>query len=159
MTLIKWNPLRDVTRWHPVTDFPSEVINMQREVDRMFDRFRGGIADENGASTWLPAVDILENANDYVLKFELPGVEKNDVKITLQNDVLTLRGEKRQENEKKGDNFHRMERSFGVFQRSFTLASSVNSETIEATYDNGILTITLPKVEEAKPKEIEVKVK
>ncbi|MBI4548049.1 MAG: Hsp20/alpha crystallin family protein [Ignavibacteriae bacterium] len=132
---------------------------MQREIDRMFDRFRGGMIDDGSASTWLPTVDIAEQENDYVVKVDLPGVNKSDVKITVQNDVLTIRGEKKQEKEKKGENYHRVERSYGSFQRSFTLPSSVMSDKIEASYDNGVLTITLPKVEEAKPKEIEVKVK
>ncbi|HEV8537710.1 MAG TPA: Hsp20/alpha crystallin family protein [Bacteroidota bacterium] len=159
MTLIKWNPVRDVSAWHPVSDFDREFVNMQREIDRMFDRFRGGVVDDNGAPTWLPAVDVVENANHYLVKAELPGVDKKDVKITIQNDVLIVRGEKKKESEKKDENYHRVERSYGVFQRSFTLPTSVKSEAIEASYDQGVLTITLPKAEEAKPKEIEVRVK
>ncbi len=161
MTLIRWNPVRDVTAWHPVSDFASEFLTMQREIDRMFDRFRGGVADDGSVSTSLvaPAVDIIERQNDYTIKAELPGVKKEDVKITVQNGVLTIRGEKKQEEEKKGENYHRVERSYGSFQRSFTLPNSVSSEKIEASYDNGVLSVTLPKVEEAKPKEIEVRVK
>ncbi len=160
MTLIRWNPVRDVTAWNPVSDMTSEFLNMQREIDRMFDRFRGGVADEGyNGGTFLPAVDIVERQNDFTIKAELPGVKKEDVKITLQNGTLTIRGEKKHEEEKKGENLHRVERSYGAFQRSFTLPNSVSSERVEASYDNGILTVTLPKVEEAKPKEIEVKVK
>ena len=150
MTLIKW---------HPVNGFATEFVNMQREIDRMFDRFRGGMADNGETSTWLPAIDVVENQDDYVVKAELPGVNKNDVKITVQNDVLTIRGEKKSEKEEKENSYHRIERSFGVFQRSFTLPKSVKNEKIEASYDNGVLTVKLPKIEEAKPKEIEVKVK
>ncbi len=159
MTLIRWNPVRDVTAWHPVADLAGEVVNMQREIDRMFDRFRGGTVDDSGADTWMPAVDILERDSSYHIKVELPGVDKNDVKITVQNDVLTIRGEKKQEAERKGENYHRLERSYGIFQRSFTLPTSVQSEKIEASYDNGVLNVVLPKSEEAKPKQIEVKVK
>jgi len=159
MTFTRWNPLRDVTAWHPVSDITSEFELMQRDIDRMFDRFRGGILDDGTASTWLPAVDITEQENDYVVKVELPGVNKNDVKITVHNDALTIRGEKKQERERKGENYHRIERSYGSFQRSFTLLTSVVSDKIEASFDNGILTISLPKVEGAKSKEIEVKVK
>lgn len=159
MTLIKWHPLRDVTAWHPVTDLASEFTTMQHEIDRMFDRFRGGVVDDNATSTWLPAVDIVEKANGYLVSVELPGVDKKDVKITVQNDVLTVRGEKKQESEKTGENYHRVERSYGIFQRSFTLPTSVKNSQIEASYDNGVLTISLPKAEEAKPKEIEVQVK
>lgn len=159
MTLIRWNPVRDVTGWHPVTDFASEFVSMQREIDRMFDRFRGGITEETPASGLHPAVDIVENENDFVVNVELPGVSKQDVKITVQDDVLMIKGEKKFEKEKKGDAYHRVERSYGVFHRSFTLPATVKSERIEASHENGILRIVLPKAEEAKPKEIDVKVK
>lgn len=159
MTLIRWNPVRDVTAWHPVSDLASEIVSMQREIDRMFDRFRGGTSDDSGVETWIPTVDIVERDTAYHIKAELPGVDKNDVKITVQNDVLTIRGEKKKESEKKNDNYHRVERSFGVFQRSFTLPTSVQSDKIEASYDNGVLSVVLPKSEEEKPKQIEVKVK
>jgi len=115
--------------------------------------------DEGTTPTWLPAVDIVEQKDDYIVKVDLPGLTKNDVKITVQNDILTIRGEKKQEKESKEQNVHRMERSYGMFQRSFTLPSSVKSEKIDAVFADGVLTITLPKVEEAKAKEIEVKVK
>jgi HSP20 family protein len=133
--------------------------SFQREIDRLFDRFRGGMADNGTTATYLPAVDIVEEKDDYIVKVDLPGLTKSDVKITVQNDVLTIRGEKKQEKESKDMNVHRMERSYGIFQRSFTLPSSVKSEKIDATFADGVLTIALPKVEEAKPKEIEVRVK
>lgn len=160
MTLIRWTPVRDVTAWHPVSDIASEFVTMQREIDRMFDRFRGGVLDEGTSNAGIvPAVDIVERENDFLVKVELPGVSKEEVKITIQNDVLTIRGEKKQEKEKKGDTYHRVERSYGVFQRSFTLPASVQPEKIEATHENGVLHLVIPKAEEAKPKEIEVKVK
>lgn len=102
-------------------------------------------------------VDVVENNEAYVIKAELPGISKNDVKITLHENVLTIKGEKKQEKEEKDRNFHRVERSYGSFERSFTLPSGVKDDKIEAAYKDGILTITLPKAEEAKPKEIEVK--
>jgi HSP20 family protein len=159
MTLIRWKPLRDVTAWNPVSDLSTEFMNMQRDIDRMFERFRGGVVDEGQSSTWLPAVDIVEEADRFVVKVELPGVEKDNVRITLQDDVLTIRGEKKQGSEQKDKNFHRMERAYGLFQRSFTLPASVKCDKIEATYDKGVLSMDLPKVEEARPKEIEVKIK
>jgi HSP20 family protein len=159
MTLVRWNPVRDVTAWHPVSDMANEFLNMQREMDRVSDRFRGGKHEDSENSLFLPAVDISEHAEAYEVKVELPGVNKNDVKITVHNDVLTISGVKKQEGVKIGKNFHRVERSYGSFQRSFTLPSSVKGEKIEAVYNDGVLTVTLPKVEEAKPKEIEVKVK
>jgi HSP20 family protein len=148
-----------LVRWNPVNNFANEFLNMQREMDCALDRFRGGAHDDSDNSLFLPAVDISEHAEAYEVKVELPGVDKNDVKITVHKDILTIKGEKKQEEEKKGKNFHRVERSYGSFQRSFTLPSSVKGEKIEAVYNDGILTVTLPKVEEAKPKEIEVKVK
>jgi HSP20 family protein len=92
------------------------------------------------------------------VKVEVPGVTKDDVKITVQNDVLTIKGEKKDEKESKGANYHRVERSFGSFQRSFVLPATVQSAKVDAKYNNGILVITLPKAEEAKPKEIEIHV-
>lgn len=153
MSLIRWNPTRDVAT------FPSDILNMQREINRMFDGFfRGGIQDDGSLfpSVWTPAVDVAEHDNEYLVKVELPGVSKDDVKITMQDNVLTIRGEKKQEKE---SSYHRVERSYGSFQRSFTLPTTVKNDRIEASYRDGILSITLPKAEEAKPKQIEVKVK
>jgi len=126
----------------------------------MFDGFVRGTQDEDTSySLWTPVVDIAEHDDDYVVKVELPGINKDDVKITLENNVLTIRGEKKQEKESKKENFHRIERSYGSFQRSFTLPMTVKNDKIDASYKDGILTIALPKAEEAKPKQIEVKVK
>lgn len=155
MTLIRWNPLRDVSAWHPVTNFE----NMQREIDRVFYGSRSDTQDVEASKTLMPMVDIIERENEFSIKVELPGVDKKDVKITVQNDVLTIKGEKKQENEIKGENYQHIERSYGIFQRSFTLPTSVHSEKIDASYDNGVLSVTIPKLEEAKPKEIEVKLK
>ncbi|HXG37856.1 MAG TPA: Hsp20/alpha crystallin family protein [Bacteroidota bacterium] len=156
MSLIRWNPTRELTSW------ASDLWNMQREINRVFDNFfRGGVQDDGslGLSYWMPAVDIAEHDNEFVVKVELPGVSKDDVKVTLESNILTIRGEKKQDRETKNENYHRLERTYGSFQRSFTLPSSVRSDKIEAVYKDGILTITLPKAEEAKPKLIDVKVK
>ena len=159
MTLIRWAPLNELSPWHSMDDLALEFTHMQREIDRIFDRVRTGAKDDGQSSFWIPPVDIVERENDYFVRVELPGVNKSDVKITAKNDVLTIKGEKKMEVEKKEDNFHRIERSYGTFQRSFTLPSSVMSDKIEASYNDGILTISLPKSEETKPREIEVKVK
>jgi len=159
MTLIRWKPLHDVTAWHPVTNMFDEFDSMHNEIDRVFDRFRGGEYDTGAVQNWLPAVDVMEQDNAFIIKAELPGVDKKDVKITVQNDVLTIKGEKKQESEKKGENYHCTERLYGSFQRSFTLPATIASEKIDASYDNGVLVLNLPKLEEAKPKEIEVKLK
>jgi len=135
---------------------------VQREINRLFDHFfEGGTQDDSslGLSMWTPAVDIAEHDNEYLVNVELPGVNKDDVKITLESNILTIRGEKKQEKDEKNDNYHRVERSYGSFQRSFTLPVMVKSDKIDASYRDGILSIVLPKAEEAKPKQIEVKVK
>ncbi len=155
MALIRWNPTRDLAAW------PSEVFGLQREVNRMFDNFfRGGSPDDSTQlSAWTPAVDIAEQQDAYLVKVELPGVNKDDVKITLESNILTIRGEKKQDKETSKENYHRVERCYGSFQRSFTLPTTVKADRIEAIYKDGILNVTLPKAEEAKPKQIEVKVK
>jgi HSP20 family protein len=115
--------------------------------------------DETFSSYWTPAVDIAEQENEYLVKMELPGVNKEDVKISLESNILTIRGEKKQEKEEKNKSLHRVERSYGSFQRSFTLPTSVKNDKIDAFFEDGVLSVTLPKMEEAKPKQIEVKVK
>jgi HSP20 family protein len=135
---------------------------MQREINKMFDSFfRGGILDDGsfGSSLWTPAVDVAEHDDAFQVKVELPGVQKDDVKITMQENILTIRGEKKQEKESRSTEHHRLERSYGSFQRSITLPASVKHDKIEAFYKDGILTVTLPKAEDAKPRQIDVKVK
>lgn len=156
MSLIRWNPSRDLAT------FPSDLFNVQREMNRLFDGlFRGGNADDYplAASVWSPAVDITENDTAFVVKMELPGVAKEDVHITMEQNVLTVKGEKKQEKESKSSDFHRVERSYGTFQRCFTLPSTVKPDRVDASFKDGILNINLPKAEESKPKEIEVQVK
>lgn len=156
MSIVRWNPVRELAT------FPSDILGMQREINHMFDRFfRGGVLDdaELPATTWAPAVDLAEKNDAYIAKVELPGVSKDDVKITLQDNVITIRGEKKDEKETNESNYHRVERSYGSFQRSFNLPSAVKGDKVDAQYKDGILTISLPKAEEAKHKQIEVKVK
>jgi HSP20 family protein len=159
MTLIRWNPERKLAPWHPVNNFTGEFFNMHREIDRLLDRLAGDVTDDGKTSTWLPVVDVLERDDAFEVRAELPGIKKEDVKITLRDDILTIRGEKKQESEKKEQNYHRVERSYGSFQRSFALPASVQGDKIDATYHDGVLTVVLPKSEEAKPRDIEVKVK
>lgn len=162
MSLIKRNPTRELARWG--SDFPAfgGLHSLQRDMNRFFDEFFRGdvLADESFfGRDWTPAVDVVENDDNYVLKAELPGMNKDDVKITLENNVLTIRGEKKNESEKKEGNYHRIERSYGSFERSFTVPGSLKVDNIDAQYKDGVLTLTLPKAEEAKPKLIDVKVK
>jgi HSP20 family protein len=155
MSLVRWNPARDLATW------PSNLFGMQREMNRMFDSFFNNTeqGEDYALAAWTPAVDIAEHDDQYIVKMELPGVSKEEVKITLESNILTIRGEKKQEKETKKENYHRVERSYGSFQRSFTLPTTVKSDRIDASFKDGILNISMPKAEEAKPKQIEVKVK
>jgi len=114
---------------------------------------------ENGSvtSAWIPAVDVVENKEGVRITVELPGVKPEDVKLSVENSVLTIRGEKRAGYEEKTDRMHRFERQYGSFERTFSLPSTVDVEHVEARYDNGVLTVDLPKAERAKPKQIEIK--
>jgi len=114
---------------------------------------------ENGSvtSAWIPAVDVVENKEGVRITVELPGVKPEDVKLSVENSVLTIRGEKRAGYEEKTDRMHRFERQYGSFERTFSLPSTVDLEHVEARYDNGVLTVEMPKVERAKPKQIEIK--
>ena len=136
--------------------------NPRTLLDNVFDNFfRSDVLDDGtlGLSSWTPAVDITEQENEYLVKVELPGIDKDGVRIMLESNVLTIRGEKKQDQETKTDGYHRLERAYGTFQRSFRLPSTVRVDKIDAVYKDGVLTIMLPKAEEAKPKQIEVKVK
>ena len=143
MTLVKWNPER-------------EMNMLQRQVNRLFEDFFGSpaLSSDRQLTEWEPVVDIREDAEAYFVHAELPGVRKEDVRITMQNNLLTIRGEKKQETEKKESEYHRIERSFGNFERSFTLPATVKTEKIDANFADGVLTILLPKTEEAKPREV-----
>ena len=140
-----------LTRMEPFRD----LARLQDEMSRMFnDRLITG-----GESVgWSPAVDIFEDEERFVLRFELAGVEAKDVQIQFENGVLTLRGERKLDNEDRRDNYHRVELSYGTFTRSFSLPGTIDAEKIQAEAKNGILTVTLPKREEAKPRAIQVKV-
>jgi HSP20 family protein len=109
-------------------------------------------------SQWTPLVDISEDANEYLVKAELPELKKEEVKVSVENGELTISGERKSEKEEKGKKFHRIERSYGSFLRSFTLPESVNAEKVSAEFKDGVLSVHLPKDERAKPKSIEVKV-
>ena len=154
MAILRFKPEREISAWSPFRD----LVSMQREVGRLFDGLFNELdGDGNSVTSWSPRADVTENSESYIIKAELPGVDKNDVKITFRENVLSIKGEKKQEKEEKGHNFHRAERSYGSFERSFSLPTGVQNEKIDAAYKDAILTVTLPKAEEAKPKEIEVK--
>ncbi|MDZ7261227.1 MAG: Hsp20/alpha crystallin family protein [candidate division KSB1 bacterium] len=144
-----------IVRWRP---FFSEMESLRRDMDRLFDSFFRRYPEEEVAATWQPLVDIAETKDDFIVTAEVPGMSKDDVKISLTNNVLTLKGEKKEEKEIKDKNFHRVERCYGSFQRSFTLPTEVQADKVKASYKDGVLKITLPKKEEVKPKEIAVTV-
>ncbi len=144
--LMEWRPFREVTR-------------LRREMDRLFEDFfgPGRRAFKPLVEEFAPAVDVEETADKVTVKAEVPGMEAKDIDISLTGDVLTLKGEKKAEREEKGKNFHLVERSYGSFSRALKLPAPVNADKIEATYKSGVLTITCPKKEVAKPKAIAVK--
>jgi HSP20 family protein len=151
MAIVRWEPFR-------------ELVGFQDRMNRLFeDSFRGvarGPAEDDWAlgGSWAPAVDIYEHEGNLVLKAELPGIESKDVDIRLENNVLTLRGERQFDSVVKRESYHRVERAYGTFSRSFTLPSVVDQEKIKAEYKDGVLRVTLPKKEEAKPKQIAISV-
>jgi len=140
-----------MTRWEPFRD----LARLQDEMTRMFDDRLYRAGESVG---WTPACDIYEDEEGVALRFELAGVDPKDVDVRFENGVLTVKGERKLEEEEKRENYHRVERSFGTFTRSFSLPGSVDAEKIKAETKNGVLTVTLPKKSEAKPRAIQVKV-
>jgi HSP20 family protein len=145
MAVVRWDPFRDLNL-------------LQDRMNRLFDDAgRGWRADEPAATTtWSPAVDIFETEGEIVVKAELPGMERKDITLHLENNVLSLRGERKFEKETKDENYHRIERSYGAFSRSFAIPATVDEEKIRAEYKDGVLNIVLPKKEQARPKQIKI---
>ena len=147
MAIVKWSPFRD-------------IIGLQDEMNRLFDSFsRSGDSPTLTEGTWAPSVDIYETKDAIIIDAELPGLNQKDINVSVSDNVLTIKGEKKQEKEVKEENYHRVERSYGSFTRSFTLPVGVKSESIKAAYKDGVLKVTLPKAEESKPKQISIDVK
>jgi HSP20 family protein len=153
MALVPWKTFRD---WDPL----REMVGVRDRIDRLFDEYFGRFpaAEESFERTWSPLVDIHEEKDTIVVKAELPGIKKEDISIEVKNNVLTLSGERKQEKETKKENYHRIERAYGKFSRSFTLPNTITADKVKASYKDGILEITLPKTEESKPKGIPIKV-
>ena len=148
MTIVRWDPLRN-------------VATLQDRINRMFNEAFAGstdFEDEVGMSAWRPAVDIFDIDNTIVIKAELPGIKKDDISIDVKGNVLIIKGERFFDKKIKEENYYRKERSFGKFQRSFTLPEVVNPEAIKANFKNGVLEIEIPKPEEKKPKQININV-
>jgi HSP20 family protein len=145
-----------MSRWDPFRD----LMSIQNEINRLFGRTYAG--SESAAGTpgaWMPALDIYETKDKFVVTVELPGVEPDDVDVSVEDSTLTIRGERRFYQEVDEDSFHRVERRYGAFARSLALPQTANAEGIEASFDRGVLTVAVPKAEEAKPKKITVKAK
>jgi len=142
---------------------PLENMTNLRRLNSILDEAFNGWPfqnQENGSltSSWLPPCDVFEDKNSVKIVAEIPGVDAEDVKISLENNLLTLRGEKKQHAEEQSERVHRYERSYGVFERTFSLPTTVDPEKIDAQYSHGVLTVTIPKSERARPREIPVKV-
>jgi HSP20 family protein len=146
--------LNNVTRWNPA------VAYLNREpFARLFETFLNEAAqggEEVSNRNWVPPVDIQETEEGYRLQAELPGLTKEDIDITLENNILRLSGERKFERDVKKESFHRVERTYGTFSRAFTLPQQVNAEGVQAGFENGVLTILVPKAEQAKPRKISI---
>jgi len=149
MAIMRWEGFRD-------------LLSLQDRMNRLFDESARGAArgreEEWATGTWAPAVDIYEQGGDLVLKAELPGVDPKDVDVRIENNVLTLKGERRADNEVKRDSYHRVERSYGAFTRAFTLPTTVDTTKVKADFKDGLLRVVLPKREESKPKQVQIEV-
>lgn len=149
MTLIKWSPLKELT---------SLQERMNKFMEDPFLKFPLQFERGEGVD-WVPAVDILEKGNTIVLKAELPDMEMKDIDISIEGNTLQIKGTRKLENEEKKENYHRIERVYGTFNRYFTIPDSIDLNKIEATYDKGVLNLTMTKKEEIKPKKIKVDIK
>ena len=145
-----------ITRWDPFRD----VATLQNRLNTLFQDFNRGNSENEFVSTsaFVPPVDIYEDDHKIVLKLEVPGMKQDDLDIQLENNTLTVRGERKFEKEEKEENFHRIERRYGSFYRAFTIPNTVNPDSVKADYDAGVLRIQLEKRAEAKPKQIKVQV-
>jgi HSP20 family protein len=146
-----------LVRWRPNMGMPT----IHDEMERVFDNFFGldRKRTELERFDWTPRVNVVEHEDRFEITAEIPGMNKEDVQIELHDNLMTIKGEKQYEKEEKESNYHICERSYGTFQRSFALPQNVKDDNIEAEYNNGVLTVNLPKKEPAKPKEIKVKIK
>jgi HSP20 family protein len=142
-----------LTRWDPF----QEMLNLRRTVDRLFDNTSPD-HEWGQPSMWGLAVDVVENKDDFIVKASVPGINPDDLDISYADDILTIKGEIKSENEVKDNQYHLRERRFGSFARSIRLPTKIKGDAIEASYQNGVITLHLPKAEEVKPKRIAIKV-
>lgn len=145
--------MNTITRWTPF-----HLSTLQNEVNRLFEHTLPTRGDNSALTAWTPSVDVYETENELVIKADLPDLNEKDLDIRVENNTLTIRGERKFEQTVKEDNYLRIERNYGSFSRSFGLPNTVNTEAIKAEYKNGVLTVELPKSAESKPKQIKVNV-
>jgi HSP20 family protein len=145
-----------LTRWEPI----RELASLQERMNRLFnDSFSPVTSQESlAAGSFVPPVDVYEDEQGIRLKMEVPGIDEKDIDVRLENNLLTVRGERKLEKETKEENYHRIERSYGSFTRSFSLPNTVNSEDVKAAYSKGVLSISLGKKADARPKQIKVNI-
>jgi HSP20 family protein len=143
-----------ITRLQPFRGFSA----LQDQVNRIFNETVRSQGDESALTAWAPSVDIYETPNELVVKADLPEVDEKDIDIRVENNLLTIRGERKFDKSVTEDNYLRIERTYGTFSRSFSLPNTVNAEAIRAEYKNGVLTVNLPKREESKPRQVKVNV-
>ncbi len=142
-----------LTRWDPF----QEMLNLRRTVDRLFDNV-GQEREWAQSPLWGLAIDMVENKDDFIVKASVPGIDPNDIDISYADDTLTIKGEIKSDNEVKESQYHLRERRYGSFARSITLPTKIKGDAIEASYQNGVINLRLPKAEEVKPKRISIKV-
>jgi HSP20 family protein len=156
MAMERWRPFGSVDRWEPF----RSLVDIQGEVNRLFDSVAGRpMAGAPAAGrSWMPAVDMHETKDDLVLRVEVPGVREKDVAVSITGDLLTIRGERRWEDESKDQKFLHVERVYGQFERMIQLPLAVQTDKVKASYRDGVLEIKLPKAEELKPREIKIEI-
>lgn len=147
MALIRWTPFRS-------------VMSFRDEMDRLLDDFYGRMAQpgESANGKWLPVMDVSETEDSVIACLELPGLKKEDIRVSVHDDILTVSGEKKQEKTEEGENVRRVERSYGFFKRTVSLPAQVDADKVKAAFKDGVLKVTLPKLESEKPKEIQIQV-
>lgn len=147
MALVRWEPVR-------------ELSSIQGEINRLFNSFFDTPvgAAEGAGRRWLPAMDLVEADDHFILRADLPGVGEDDVKVELENDVLTISGERKAEHEERGEGYHRLERAYGSFSRSLTLPDGVDAGAVQASFERGVLEVRIPKPEQRKPRRVAISV-
>jgi HSP20 family protein len=145
MAIIRWDPFRD-------------IVTLRDKMNRLFEDAVTARGEEKDmiSSTWTPSVDIYETGNEIVLTAEVPGIDEKDIDIKIENNTLSIQGERKFEKETKEENYHRIERSYGSFFRSFTIPHNVDQDKIEAEHEGGVLRVVMPKKPESKPKKVKV---